>query len=727
MKHRREKNANTPAQKKNWNEKMADLKLSTRISIILGSILTVVLAVLIILSILNAKNALMKAIEGEFMGIAQQNGMIAQNMYNEASTEASNLQSYLQRQYERREAMSANELEEKEISQIFHTGLAKINYETENYFLETALSLVPNSAVISGFGMCFEPGVFDASVPDYSVYVDVDSAKTGKGTNLGTYEEYSSEEYYKHAKESHTPYATEPYVYNDRTLLSIGYPILIEDAFIGVVVVDIDVANFTQVKSSDEKYPTMYTNILTQEGIYIYDSNGLEWSGYDMEPYFSRENEYETMMQKMSVNESFTITTTKDTNETVARYCYPVEAGSQLWWAVSILETYDLNKDVTKLVVIMLIMSVVALIIVVISITVLLNRMLKPLDTMVSSARSIKQGNFDIRIQTPYHDEIGILGENFTEMADNMRLIVEDVQYLLGEMADGKFDVHTRQRERYVGGYEPILSAIRKIALELSATLREINQSSVQVSSAAEQMAESSTSLAEGATDQASSIEELLATVESAATDAQTSAAKAKNAASIMEKAGSQAELSGQQMQHLIDEMENISSSSKQIGVVINTIEEIAEQTNLLSLNAAIEAARAGEAGKGFAVVADEIRKLAEQSAQAVNHTRTLIESAIQETEKGAEITNSTADSLLEVTKVVESAVGIVSECMQMSESQAEAMDEINAGIEQISNVVQSNSAAAEENSATSEELSAQAISLSELVAGFELRKEYQL
>lgn len=727
MKHRREKNANTPAQKKNWNEKMADLKLSTRISIILGSILTVVLAVLIILSILNAKNALMKAIEGEFMGIAQQNGMIAQNMYNEASTEASNLQSYLQRQYERREAMSANELEEKEISQIFHTGLAKINYETENYFLETALSLVPNSAVISGFGMCFEPGVFDASVPDYSVYVDVDSAKTGKGTNLGTYEEYSSEEYYKHAKESHTPYATEPYVYNDRTLLSIGYPILIEDAFIGVVVVDIDVANFTQVKSSDEKYPTMYTNILTQEGIYIYDSNGLEWSGYDMEPYFSRENEYETMMQKMSVNESFTITTTKDTNETVARYCYPVEAGSQLWWAVSILETYDLNKDVTKLVVIMLIMSVVALIIVVISITVLLNRMLKPLDTMVSSARSIKQGNFDICIQTPYHDEIGILGENFTEMADNMRLIVEDVQYLLGEMADGKFDVHTRQRERYVGGYEPILSAIRKIALELSATLREINQSSVQVSSAAEQMAESSTSLAEGATDQASSIEELLATVESAATDAQTSAAKAKNAASIMEKAGSQAELSGQQMQHLIDEMENISSSSKQIGVVINTIEEIAEQTNLLSLNAAIEAARAGEAGKGFAVVADEIRKLAEQSAQAVNHTRTLIESAIQETEKGAEITNSTADSLLEVTKVVESAVGIVSECMQMSESQAEAMDEINAGIEQISNVVQSNSAAAEENSATSEELSAQAISLSELVAGFELRKEYQL
>lgn len=727
MKHRREKNANTPAQKKNWNEKMADLKLSTRISIILGSILTVVLAVLIILSILNAKNALMKAIEGEFMGIAQQNGMIAQNMYNEASTEASNLQSYLQRQYERREAMSANELEEKEISQIFHTGLAKINYETENYFLETALSLVPNSAVISGFGMCFEPGVFDASVPDYSVYVDVDSAKSGKGTNLGTYEEYSSEEYYNHAKESHTPYATEPYVYNDRTLLSIGYPILIEDAFIGVVVVDIDIANFTQVKSSDEKYPTMYTNILTQEGIYIYDSNGLEWSGYDMEPYFSREKEYETMMQKMSVNESFTIITTKDTNETVSRYCYPVEAGSQLWWAVSILETYDLNKDVTKLVVIMLIMSVVALIIVVISITVLLNRMLKPLDTMVSSARSIKQGNFDIRIQTPYHDEIGILGENFTEMADNMRLIVEDVQYLLGEMADGKFDVHTRQRERYVGGYEPILSAIRKIALELSATLREINQSSVQVSSAAEQMAESSTSLAEGATDQASSIEELLATVESAATDAQTSAAKAKNAASIMEKAGSQAELSGQQMQHLIDEMENISSSSKQIGVVINTIEEIAEQTNLLSLNAAIEAARAGEAGKGFAVVADEIRKLAEQSAQAVNHTRTLIESAIQETEKGAEITNSTADSLLEVTKVVESAVGIVSECMQMSESQAEAMDEINAGIEQISNVVQSNSAAAEENSATSEELSAQAISLSELVAGFELRKEYQL
>lgn len=197
----------------------------------------------------------------------------------------------------------------------------------------------------------------------------------------------------------------------------------------------------------------------------------------------------------------------------------------------------------------------------------------------------------------------------------------------------------------------------------------------------------------------------------------------AKSAAEIMEQAGAQTEESGRQMQQLIEEMNKIRSSSQEIGAVIGTIEEIAEQTNLLSLNATIEAARAGEAGKGFAVVAEEIKKLSEQSAQAVNHTRTLIVTAIEEAKKGAEITNSTAGSLSQVTSIVKNAVGITEECRKMSQGQAETMVQINSGIEQVSHVVQSNSAAAQESSATSEELSAQAETLADLVAKFELRE----
>lgn len=723
MKKAKQKVGSKTAKRVGFGERMKHLKLSARISIMLGAAMTGILAVLIISSILSARTALMRAIEGEFMGIAEQNGLIAQSILDDATSAAQDIQSYIERQYERGKTISAAEREEKRVSQVYNKPMAFINYEVEDYFINTAISLVTNSDVVSGLGMLFEQGAFDGAVPDYSVLVDEKSAQNTEAYSLGSYAEYSQQEYYAEAKKLMAPYATDPYIYNDITMISIAYPIIIDGVFQGVVVVDVDIANFEVVKSSDAKYPTMYTNILTEAGIYIYDSNGLEWSGYDMEPYFSRESEYREMLEKMSVNEEFRITTTKDTNETVARFCYPVQAADELWWAVSILETYDLNKDVTKLIWLMVIMALAALAVMVTMITALLKKMLNPLGAMVKAADSIKQGEFDIHIQTKYEDEIGILGRNFTEMAENMKIIVGDVKLLLGAMAEGRFNVSTDKSDYYIGGYEPILSAMRKIAVELSATLLRINESSSQVSAAADQMAQSATSLAEGATDQASSIEELLATVEDVSSDAQKSAGMAKRAAEVMEKAGVQTKESGLKMQKLIEEMDKISSSSEEIGVVINTIEEIAEQTNLLSLNASIEAARAGEAGKGFAVVAGEIKKLSEQSAEAVNQTRTLIITAIEEAKKGADITNSTADSLSEVTEIVKDAVDIADECRRMSEGQAEAMEQINSGIEQVSHVVQNNSAAAEESSATSEELSAQAETLSDLVARFELRQ----
>lgn len=723
MKKEKRGTVNRDVKSGGFSEKMKNLKLAARISIVLGVAMTGILTLLIASSILSARTALMKAIEGEFMGIAEQNGIIAQNILNDAKSTAKNIHTYVERQYERGKNLSAEERSAKKGSRIYDAQLSAINSEVEEYFINTAISVISNSDIIAGISMCFEENAYDSAVPEYSACVDTESVVKGEAYSLGAYAEYSQEEYYKESKELLSEYATDPYIYNDKTIISISYPIIIDGEFQGSVIVDVDVANFEKVKAKDEKYPTMYANIITEAGMYIYDSNGLEWSGYDMEPYFSSKSEYDEMMEKMSVAESFKIITTKDTKETVARYCYPVEAVDELWWAVSILETHDLNKDVTKMVVLMVIMALAAIIIIDILVIKLLKKMLGPLAHMVDAANAITEGDFDIHITTKYNDEVGILGNNFSQMAENMKTIVEDIRNLLGEMAEGRFNAETQKEKYYVGGYAPILTAMKKISVELSGTLQRINESSSQVSAAADQMAQSATSLAEGATDQASSIEELLATVESVASDAEKNADMAKSAAEIMEQAGAQTEESGRQMRQLIEEMNKISSSSQEIGAVIGTIEEIAEQTNLLSLNATIEAARAGEAGKGFAVVAGEIKKLSEQSAQAVNHTRTLIVTAIEEAKKGAEITNSTAGSLSQVTAIVKNAVGITEECRKMSQGQAETMVQINSGIEQVSHVVQSNSAAAQESSATSEELSAQAETLADLVAKFELRK----
>ena len=351
------------------------------------------------------------------------------------------------------------------------------------------------------------------------------------------------------------------------------------------------------------------------------------------------------------------------------------------------------------------------------------NSITEPVEQIDAAVASLRKGELSNVEMLTYEseDEFGDTIRNLKEAMGILADYVREISVEVKAIAQGDLTRNGDDITDFLGDFSELKTSLLYILKRFNSTLTEISNLAEQVSSNSSEVENASKSLADGATEQAGVIEELNATVDTVVDMAEDTAKETQNASARVKASANKANEEKEKMNELLTEMEHITEISKEIGNIITDIEDIASQTNLLSLNASIEAARAGEAGKGFAVVADQIGKLAADSAKSAVNTRDLIDKTLVEIEKGNTITRTTADAFNQIIADMESFAELAENTMEKANSQAESLEQIGQGIEQLSGVVQGNAASSEENTAISINLAEGAAKMRDRVNIFKL------
>lgn len=296
---------------------------------------------------------------------------------------------------------------------------------------------------------------------------------------------------------------------------------------------------------------------------------------------------------------------------------------------------------------------------------------------------------------------------------------VQDMRKFILQIAAG--NLGTQAPTGANGEMSHLAHALTVMHRSLHDIVSEVSASVAVSLPSARTIADGNDDLASRTHQQAASLQQTASSMEEITITVGQNADNAQQAFGLAERASREVKVSGETMGQIVETMQRITQSSKQMAAIIETIDGIAFQTNILALNASVEAARAGEHGRGFAVVAQEVRNLAGRSADAAKEIRGLIDGSHREVNGGAELVRQAGSSIAGVVESVTRVSDIMREISTASAEQSTGIGHINLAVAQMDEVTKQNADKVRAIAKSSAELQARMARLSQAVTVFSL------